>query len=76
MSDTRAVALMLATMRDQAALKHIASRFVIFSTKSTKLFGDWRNYGGIRVSNLNWIHELERVRHNSNRWELLEGEGE
>lgn len=77
MSDSRAIALLLATMKDQSTLKHISSRFVLFSSKSTKLFGDWRNFRGMRVSNLNFMYELERAeRDASDELPLLSGEDE
>jgi hypothetical protein len=60
MSDSRAVALLVAQMSDPNTLKHISGRFVLFSPLSTKLYGDWRSYRGMRVSNLNFMYELER----------------
>lgn len=66
-SDTRVVALLVDHMRDNSVLKHIEGRFVLYSAKSTKLYGDWRTWRGMRVSNLGFVYELERAERRA-RW--------
>jgi len=66
-SDTRVVALLVDHMRDNSVLQHIEGRFVLYSPKSTKLYGDWRTWRGMRVSNLGFVYELERAERRA-RW--------
>ena len=61
MSDSRVIALLVDHLRDNSVLEHIEGRFVLYSAKSTKLYGDWRTWGGMRVSNLGFVYEMERA---------------
>ena len=67
MSDTRVIALLVDHMRDRSVLEHIGGRFVLFTPKTTKLYGDWRSWGGMRVSNTGFAYELEREERRA-RW--------
>ena len=58
MSDSRVIALLVDHLRYNSVLEHIEGRFVLYSAKSTKLYGDWRTWGGMRVSNLGFVYEM------------------
>jgi hypothetical protein len=40
---------------------------VLYSAKTTKFYGDWRTWGGMRVSNLGFVYEMERAERRA-RW--------
>jgi hypothetical protein len=61
MSDSRVIALLVDHLRDNSVLQHIDGRFVLYSPKTTKFYGDWRTWGGMRVSNLGFVYEMERA---------------
>jgi len=56
-----------ALLRDNSVLQHIEGRFVLYSAKTTKFYGDWRTWGGMRVSNLGFVYEMERAERRA-RW--------
>ena len=45
LSDSRVIALLVDHLRDNSVLQHIDGRFVLYSAKTTKLYGDWRTWG-------------------------------
>ena len=67
LSDSRVIALLVDHLRDNSVLQHIDGRFVLYSAKTTKLYGDWRTWGGMRVSNLGFVYEMERAERRA-RW--------
>lgn len=67
MSDTRAAALLVDHLGDRSVLEHIDGRWVFFTPKATKLYGDWRSWGGMKVSNLGFVYEMERAERRA-RW--------
>ena len=67
MSDSRVIALLVDHMRDNSVLQHLEGRFVLYSAKTTKFYGDWRTWGGMRVSNLGFVYEMERAERRA-RW--------
>lgn len=67
MSDTRVIALLVDHLRDHDVLRNIDGRFVLFSVDSTKLYGEWKTWEGMHVSNLGFLYEMER-RERRERW--------
>jgi hypothetical protein len=67
LSDSRVIALLVDHLRDNSVLQHIDGRFVLYTPKTTKLYGDWRTWGGMRVSNLGFVYEMERAERRA-RW--------
>ncbi len=66
-SDTRVIALLIDHLKDHSTLRHIGGRFVLYSAKRTKLYGEWRTWRGMRASNLGFVYELERAERRA-RW--------
>ena len=57
MSDTRAAALLVhATQPD--VLNRLPGRWVWMNAGETKLFGQWQNWGGMKVSNTLFLHRI------------------
>jgi len=59
-SDSRVMALLVHHLNDPDLLKSVEGRFVLMGATKTRLFGDWREWNGMRVSNLGFLYELER----------------
>ena len=66
-SDTRVIALLVDHLRDNSVLGQIDGRFVLYSAKTTKLYGAWREWRGMRVSNTGFAYEMERAERRA-RW--------
>ncbi|MBE2180163.1 MAG: hypothetical protein IAE97_06795 [Chthoniobacterales bacterium] len=66
-SDTRVIALLVDMLRDDSTLEHIDGRFVLYTPKRTKLYGQWRKWRGMQTSNLGFVYELERAERRA-RW--------
>ena len=60
-SDTRVMALLVNHLNNFNVLKDVDGRFVVFTAKETRLFGSWREFGGMRCSNLGFQYEIERL---------------
>jgi len=60
-SDSRVMALLVDHVGNPKMLKEVDGRFVLFTARETKLFGDWRQWGGMRCSNIGFVYELERA---------------
>ena len=60
-SDSRVMALLVNHLNNSNVLRDVDGRFVIFTRKETKLFGPWREWRGMRCSNLGFTYELERA---------------
>ncbi len=58
LSDSR-VAASLVDLCGLEILERLPGRYVFFDRDSTELFGDWRTWRGMKVSNLHFIHYLE-----------------
>ena len=74
-SDSRVIALLVDHMRDNSVLEHLEGRFVLYSAKTTKLYGDWRAWGGMRVSNSGFVYEMERAERRA-RWAQADDDDE
>ena len=59
-SDSRVMALLVNHLHDPDLLQSVDGRFVLMGTPTTNLFGDWREWHGMRCSNLGFLYELER----------------
>ncbi len=75
LSDTRVIALLIDHLRDSTILQHIDGRFALFGPKATKLYGGWRTWGGMRVSNLGFVYEMERAERRA-RWAQADDDAE
>jgi hypothetical protein len=65
LSDTR-VAASLVDLCGVDVLDRLPGRWVFFDRDFTELYGDWREWDGIRVSNLGFTHQLrDTPRHQS-----------
>jgi hypothetical protein len=60
LSDSRAMALLVHHLGKAEILEHVGGRVVLFGVKTTRFFGDWREWGGMRCSNLGFLYGLER----------------
>lgn len=60
LSDSRAMALLVHHLRDARLLQHVQGRVVLYGSKTTKFFGDWKEWGGMTCSNLGFLYGLER----------------
>lgn len=66
LNDSRTMALLLHQIGSYYPLKRAGGRWVIFTPKETRRFGDWQEWGGIHFSNLNFTYQLERsTRHHA-----------
>jgi hypothetical protein len=62
LSDTRVVASMV-DLCGAEALESLPGRWVFFDRDFTELYGDWRTWRGMKVSNLNFLPvEADRPR--------------
>ena len=59
-SDSRVMALLVNHLHDPDLLQSVDGRFVLMGATKTSLFGDWREWHGMRFSNLGFLYELER----------------
>ena len=59
-SDSRVMALLVNHLHDPDLLQSVDGRFVLMGATKTSLFGDWREWQGMRFSNLGFLYELER----------------
>ena len=59
MSDTRAAALLVHATQPEV-LNRLSGRWVWMNAHETKLFGQWENWGGMKVSNTLFLHRLVR----------------
>jgi len=54
------MALLVNHLHDPDLLQSVDGRFVLMGATKTSLFGDWREWRGMRCSNLGFLYELER----------------
>ena len=59
-SDSRVMALLVNHLHDPDLLNSVEGRFVLMGATKTSLFGEWREWNGMRCSNLGFLYELER----------------
>ena len=59
MSDSRAAALVVHTTGPDS-LQRLPGRWVWMHRDETRLYGDWENFEGMRVSNTYFLHRLKR----------------
>ena len=57
MSDTRSVAVLVDHLGEQV-LERLPGRWVVMGSKATKLYGEWEEFKGMKVSNTNFVHRL------------------
>ena len=57
LSDTRVAASMV-DLCGMNVLDRLPGRWVLFERDFTELYGDWRDWRGMRASNLGFLHEL------------------
>jgi hypothetical protein len=72
MSDSRAMALLVHSLRDPSVLHHVQGRVVLFGAKKTELFGPWQSWGGMSCSNLGFVYEIEREKRPPKRKAVLD----
>lgn len=60
-SDSRAMALLVHHLGKAEILEHVGGRVVLFGAKTTRFFGDWKEWGGMTCSNLGFLYGLERA---------------
>ena len=60
-SDSRVMAILIDHLSNPAVLRDVEGRFVLFTPKETRLYGDWQKWGGMSCSNLGFTYELERA---------------
>jgi hypothetical protein len=61
-SDSRVMALLVDHLRKPEVLGDVEGRWVLFSSRETRVFGDWREWRGMRCSNLGFLYEMDRAK--------------